>query len=132
MIGPRLLAGARPRLAWWPPKPTSAGSRSHCPRPPRRPGTAPLATRWPARASCGSAPRPRAAWSCSCPISARSRPYSRPDPPAFFTTPHYDNSPIILVDLAEIDAVELRELITESWRLKAPPNWKGRESGFDR
>ena len=42
------------------------------------------------------------------------------DHPAFFTTPHYDNSPIVLVDLAAVDLDELRELITESWRLKAP------------
>jgi hypothetical protein len=43
------------------------------------------------------------------------------NPTAFFTTPHYDGSAIILVDVANIDVVELTELITESWRLKAPP-----------
>ena len=41
--------------------------------------------------------------------------------PAIFTTPHYDGSAIVLVNLAAIDVDELRELITESWRLKAPP-----------
>ena len=51
------------------------------------------------------------------------------NPTAFFTTPHYDNSAIILVNVAEIDVVELTELITESWRLKAPPKLV-RESGF--
>jgi hypothetical protein len=42
------------------------------------------------------------------------------DPSKFFTTPHYDGYPAVLVDLAAIDIDELRELITDSWRLKAP------------
>ena len=42
------------------------------------------------------------------------------DPAKFFTTPHYDGYPAVLVDLAAIDVDELRELITDSWRLKAP------------
>jgi hypothetical protein len=41
-------------------------------------------------------------------------------PKAFYTTPHYDGYPIILINLAEVDLTELRELITESWRIKAP------------
>ncbi|MDT8910581.1 MmcQ/YjbR family DNA-binding protein [Amycolatopsis sp. PS_44_ISF1] len=40
--------------------------------------------------------------------------------PAFFTTPHYDGYGIILVDLDRVDGQHLRELLTESWRLKAP------------
>jgi len=40
--------------------------------------------------------------------------------PAFYTTPHYDGYGAILVDLAEVDPTQLRELIEESWRLKAP------------
>lgn len=43
------------------------------------------------------------------------------DPDAFFTTPHYDGSPIVLVNLDKIDHEELRELITDSWLIKAPP-----------
>jgi hypothetical protein len=43
------------------------------------------------------------------------------DPDAFFTTPHYDGSPIVLVNLEKIDHEELRELITDSWLIKAPP-----------
>jgi hypothetical protein len=39
---------------------------------------------------------------------------------AYFTTPHYDGYPAILVNLAAADLDELRELITESWRIKAP------------
>jgi hypothetical protein len=40
---------------------------------------------------------------------------------AFFTTPHYDGYPIVLVNLDKIDHDELRELITDSWLVKAPP-----------
>jgi hypothetical protein len=39
----------------------------------------------------------------------------------FFTTPHYDGYPTILVRLPKITERELRELITDAWRLKAPP-----------
>lgn len=39
---------------------------------------------------------------------------------AFFTTSHYDGYGAILVDLAAVDPTELRELLTESWRAKAP------------
>jgi hypothetical protein len=42
------------------------------------------------------------------------------EPAKFSTTPHYDGQPIVLVDLAAVDAVEAEELITESWRLRAP------------
>ena len=39
---------------------------------------------------------------------------------AFFTTPHYDGYPVVLVTLDKIDHDELRELITDSWLIKAP------------
>ena len=42
------------------------------------------------------------------------------DPEAYFTTAHYDGYPAILVNLAAADLDELRELIVESWRIKAP------------
>ena len=42
------------------------------------------------------------------------------NPEAYYTTPHYDGYPIILVNLAEVDLAELQELITESWRTRAP------------
>lgn len=38
----------------------------------------------------------------------------------FFTTPHYDGHPIVLVDLDTVDRDEAAELITESWCLRAP------------
>ena len=42
------------------------------------------------------------------------------EPEKFFTTPHYDGHPTVLVRFEAVDAEELRELITESWRLRAP------------
>jgi hypothetical protein len=42
------------------------------------------------------------------------------EPEKFFTTPHYNGYPTVLVRLAAVDVEELRGLITESWRLKAP------------
>jgi hypothetical protein len=42
------------------------------------------------------------------------------DPKKFFTTPHYDGYPTVLVNLKAVGVRELRELITESWRNKAP------------
>ena len=41
--------------------------------------------------------------------------------PTFYTTPHYDGHGSILVDLGRVDRDQLRELIEESWRIKAPP-----------
>jgi hypothetical protein len=43
------------------------------------------------------------------------------NPDAFLTVPHYDGYPIVLVNLDKIDHDELRELITDSWLIKAPP-----------
>jgi hypothetical protein len=42
------------------------------------------------------------------------------DPKKFFTTPHYDGYPAVLVHLPAIGVRELREMITESWIVKAP------------
>jgi len=39
---------------------------------------------------------------------------------AFFTTPHHDGSGSIIVDLDKVDVDQLRELLEEAWRLKAP------------
>ena len=40
--------------------------------------------------------------------------------PAYYTTPHYDGYGSILVNLAKVKRADLIELITESWRRKAP------------
>ncbi len=42
------------------------------------------------------------------------------EPAKFFTTPHYDGHPTVLVRFSAIDVAELAELMTESWRLRAP------------
>ena len=42
------------------------------------------------------------------------------EPAKFFTTPHYDGHPIVLVRFDGVDIEELRELLTDSWRLRAP------------
>ena len=42
------------------------------------------------------------------------------EPTKFFTTDHYDGHPILLVRLEEIDQDDLEELVTESWRQRAP------------
>jgi hypothetical protein len=48
---------------------------------------------------------------------------------AFFTTQHYDGYPVVLVDLDKIDQGELRELITDSWWIKAPPKLRRQFDG---
>jgi hypothetical protein len=42
------------------------------------------------------------------------------DPGVFFTTPHFDGYPAVLVRLDRIGAGELQELITEAWLARAP------------
>ena len=42
------------------------------------------------------------------------------DPKKFFTEPHYDGFPAVLVRLPAVTARELRPLITEAWRCQAP------------
>ena len=40
-------------------------------------------------------------------------------PYVFFTTPHYDGYPYVLVRLEAVDPVELGELLEEAWRVFA-------------
>lgn len=42
------------------------------------------------------------------------------DPDKFFTEPHYNGFPAVLVRLPAIDTGELAELITDAWRCQAP------------
>jgi hypothetical protein len=42
------------------------------------------------------------------------------DPDAFFTTPHFDGHPSILVRLDRIALAELDEVIVEAWLCRAP------------
>jgi hypothetical protein len=50
------------------------------------------------------------------------------DERSFFTEPHYEGFPAILVRLAEVDVDELSELITDAWRCQAP---RALAQGFD-
>ena len=42
------------------------------------------------------------------------------EPDAFFTTPAYDGSPLVMVRLAEVGLERLTELVTDAWRMRAP------------
>jgi hypothetical protein len=42
------------------------------------------------------------------------------DSGVFFTTPHFDGYPAVLVKLEEIDAEDLEEVIVEAWLARAP------------
>jgi hypothetical protein len=42
------------------------------------------------------------------------------DPSVYFTTPHFDGYPAVLVRLDAIGDEELRELIVEAWLARAP------------
>ena len=42
------------------------------------------------------------------------------EPVKLTTTPHYDGYRMVLVVLAKVTKRELREFVTESWRLRAP------------
>jgi len=43
------------------------------------------------------------------------------EPTKFFTEPHYNGFPAILVRLAAVDAEELGTLLLNAWRCQAPP-----------
>ena len=117
----------------WRPGTTCAGSRSRCPR--RASG---------ARAGCASG---GSRTSCSCGSARCAAPDlealgdDAPDGPilgarvehlgakealladgsgAFFTTPHFDGYPAVLVRLDAIDVDDLDEVIVEAWLARAP------------
>lgn len=54
------------------------------------------------------------------------------DSTKFFTEPHYNGFPAVLVRLAAVTVAELRSLLTEAWRSQAPkglePKPKGRST----
>jgi hypothetical protein len=43
------------------------------------------------------------------------------DPEVFFTEPHYNGFPAVLVRLAAIDEPKLRRIVEEAWRCQAEP-----------
>jgi hypothetical protein len=42
------------------------------------------------------------------------------EPEKYFTTPHYDGHPSVLVRCSVVSEGELTELLAEAWRLRAP------------
>jgi hypothetical protein len=100
---------------------TSARSRCPFPVPPRSSGIRRPDTRWRARDFCGFGLGPRAASLSFVSDLGEKEALLTGNPDAFFTSPHYDGYPVVLVNLDNIDHDELRELITDSWLIKAPP-----------
>jgi hypothetical protein len=43
------------------------------------------------------------------------------DPERFFTEPHYNGFPAVLVRLPAVTTAQLRKLIVDAWRCQAPP-----------
>ena len=41
-------------------------------------------------------------------------------PEVFFTTPHYDGHPYVLVRLGKVKRKQLTELVEDAWRIRAP------------
>jgi hypothetical protein len=42
------------------------------------------------------------------------------EPEVFFTAAGYDDTPLVLLRLAEVDVERLTELVTDAWRMRAP------------
>jgi hypothetical protein len=42
------------------------------------------------------------------------------DPRVYFTTPHFDGFPAVLVDLQHAGVADLEEVVTEAWLCRAP------------
>jgi len=47
------------------------------------------------------------------------------EPAVFFTTPSYDDWPLVMLRLAEVDVARLVELVTDAWRMRAPDDLAG-------
>ena len=42
----------------------------------------------------------------------------RGEPNLFFTAPEYDNAPLVMVRLANVDRVRIEELICDAWQMR--------------
>ena len=42
------------------------------------------------------------------------------EPALFFTAPGYENAPLVMLRLEQVDADRLGELVTDAWRMRAP------------
>jgi hypothetical protein len=54
------------------------------------------------------------------------------DAAKFFTEPHYNGFPAVLVRLPAVTARELKPIITEAWRCQAPKDLTAKEMAADR
>ena len=54
------------------------------------------------------------------------------EPAKYFTEPHYNGFPAVLVRLADVSVAELRPLLEEAWRCQAPAALAARPSGATR
>ncbi|MFI5312328.1 MAG: hypothetical protein ACHQQ3_13905, partial [Gemmatimonadales bacterium] len=50
------------------------------------------------------------------------------EPAKFFTEPHYNGFPAVLVRLTEVKVAELRPLLEEAWRCQAPTDLASRRA----
>ena len=51
------------------------------------------------------------------------------EPELFFTTPDYEDWPLVLLRLAAVDIDRLAELITDAWRMRAPEQVVASQAG---
>jgi hypothetical protein len=51
------------------------------------------------------------------------------DPNKFFTEPHYDGFPAVLVRLKAVTVADLKMLLADAWRCQAPKEGKSRPAG---
>lgn len=80
-----------------------------------------LAWTWLERPAGGGARRPNPdVLAVRTPSEEQKHELIAEDPEVFFTEPHYDGYPAVLVRLAAVDPDELRDLITDAWRVRAP------------
>ncbi len=42
------------------------------------------------------------------------------EPEVFFTTPGYEDWPLVMLRLTEVDVTRLSELVTDAWQMRAP------------
>jgi hypothetical protein len=47
------------------------------------------------------------------------------EPEVYFVTPHYENYGYVLIRLPAVEREELREILTDSWRMAAPKRLAG-------
>ena len=50
------------------------------------------------------------------------------EPDVFFTAPGYEDWPLVMLRLAEVDVDRLAELVTDAWRMRAPAGLSGKLS----